>query len=288
MQKFAAVVLLAISILGSKARSHTSELCSGIFRKNNMRITANQLIPTGITREQYDGVLDKIETLYKEEVAAEKGEILAVIRNWGDESVNAYAARSTIRRILIFPGGLARHPQVTRDAFALVACHEMGHHRGGAPLRTTKAWASIEGQADYYANLKCMRRFLADEDNTIVLKDENLDILTKSECESEFTDTNEQLICMRSVVAGKALSRMFRDLSSEDKTADVATPDPLVVLKTSSAHPDTQCRLDTYFNAARCAVPVSEAVSNTSYQDGTCDKTKELNTGSRPRCWFLP
>ena len=29
-------------------------------------------------------------------------------------------------------GGLAGHETITTDAFALVACHELGHHIGGA------------------------------------------------------------------------------------------------------------------------------------------------------------
>lgn len=40
---------------------------------------------------------------------------------------------------------------MTRDGLALVICHELGHHFGGAPKSTVplKKWNSYKGQVDY-------------------------------------------------------------------------------------------------------------------------------------------
>ncbi|MES2857370.1 MAG: hypothetical protein V4692_15980 [Bdellovibrionota bacterium] len=258
---------------------------SGIAPENSRRIPGRQLIPTGISLETYNAVLDKIDHIYSAEIAAEKSGVLAIERLWASEKVNAYALRSGLRRIIVFPGGLARHPEIDRDAFALVACHEIGHHRGGAPIRARNTWASVEGQADYFANLKCMRRFFEDEDNEVVMKNPKLDELTRGECEKEFSSRNDQLACMRSVVAAKGVTMMLRDLAGETTVPDVATPDAHIADATNQSYPGTQCRIDTFLNAARCPVPTSEGVSPLRYQDGTCDQSP-YNTGSRPQCWF--
>ena len=42
-------------------------------------------------------------------------------------------------------GGLARRPEVTKDAFQFVVCHEVGHHLAGWPFAYD--WASNEGQS---------------------------------------------------------------------------------------------------------------------------------------------
>ena len=85
-------------------------------------------------------------------------------------------------------GGLARHKLVTPDGFALVACHEMGHHLGGAPRRG--GWASNEGQSDYYATTKCARRIWAEDNNAAIMQDrisKGLEISEKAqqECDRE-------------------------------------------------------------------------------------------------------
>ena len=62
---------------------------------------------------------------------------------------------------------------ITVDGMALVACHEMGHHMGGAPKIDGwygSSWATNEGGADYYGTLKCARRFFAGDDNASIVK----------------------------------------------------------------------------------------------------------------------
>src|SRR4051812_30887126 len=62
-------------------------------------------------------------------------------------------------------GGLATRPSVTEDVLILIGCHEIGHLMGGEPLKSPGYIISAEGQADYYATLKCARKYFQDEDN---------------------------------------------------------------------------------------------------------------------------
>jgi hypothetical protein len=200
---------------------------------------------------------------------------------------NAMASKWTAKswHISMF-GGMARKPHMTREAFALIACHEIGHHLGGAPH--VKGTVSNEGQADYFATLKCMRRFFADENNEAAIAKLPKSEFVETECTSEFSDRKDQLICIRSSQAGYTLANIMREMRKAESIS-FRTPEKKLAKFMDSKHPAPQCRLDTYFNGARCPVPESEALSHDSFYTGTCDREGEgANTGSRPRCWFNP
>ena len=78
--------------------------------------------------------------------------------------MNAFAKQGASTWEVHMYGGLARHQAVTADGFALVVCHELGHHLGGAPQKVDwfgrLRWASNEGQADYWGTAKCFRKLL--------------------------------------------------------------------------------------------------------------------------------
>lgn len=161
-------ILLILAVVGFSPRTH--RLCSGFLPPNDRRIpvpapsamgeAAGEV--SGMTQKQFNEVLDLVQKIYAPEVAAHGGE-LRIERLWEDATVNASASRAGGLWLLHMYGGLARHPAMTQDGFALVACHEMGHHVGGAPKGGwLMRWASKEGQSDYYANLKCLRRVFTD------------------------------------------------------------------------------------------------------------------------------
>ena len=185
-------------------------------------------------------------------------------------------------------GGLARHELVTADAFALVVCHELGHHLGGAPkVGSASAWASNEGEADYFGTLKCFRRLFESENNEAVIASMAIPTLVKEKCEANFSSIGDQALCMRASMAGKSLALL---LSSLGRSGDVdfSTPDTNVVSSTNNAHPAGQCRLDTYFQGSICDKGISEEVSNESELSGTCNRIDNYDDGVRPLCWFKP
>jgi hypothetical protein len=277
------LVLVALLALSMTASAHGKvRLCQGFLPPNNMFYPES---PTagGIAKADFDEVLDKVQAHYGPIVAA-KGGSLSIVRKWSDGTVNAFAERQGNTWIIEMYGGFARHPAVTKDGFMAVACHEMGHHIGGAPLYRGD-WASIEGQSDYFSTLKCLRRIFEREDNKKVLDTMTLDPEAVRLCKSQHGSQQDELICVRSTMAGLSLAAVLADGGST--MPKLTTPDKSQVNNTYLAHPDAQCRLDTLFEAALCKVPFAQDVSDSEYKVGAC-YTPDHSRGARPRCWFKP
>ena len=177
---------------------------------------------------------------------------------------------------------------VTPDGFALVACHEIGHHLGGAPKISRAKWASNEGESDYFANLKCLRKLFADDDNVRIVEGMNIPSVVKQKCLDQFSDANQAAICMREAMAGQSVSYLFKALMKQSTTPKFDTPDPTVVTQTNDAHPDTQCRMDTYFQGSLCTMGADQQLSDTDPNIGTCSRKFGQTVGTRPLCWFKP
>lgn len=90
---------------------------------------------------------------------------------------NASAQRMGSTWVVNMYGGLARHNEITIDGFALVLCHEIGHHLGGAPkYGGFNTWGTNEGGSDYFATLKCLRRIFQNDDNTKAIENMTIDL----------------------------------------------------------------------------------------------------------------
>lgn len=136
----------------------------------------HELSGTGLKFEEYTEVLDLVEKAYAPIFRAQ-GTTFKIKRSWSDGTPNAQAwcedsdqlyCSGGTAWIEMF-GGLARHPFMTKEAFAIVAVHEIGHHLGGFPFYTGEVM-SCEGQADYYATRKGMRTLgLPSKDGSMVL-----------------------------------------------------------------------------------------------------------------------
>lgn len=270
------------------SHDHTT-LCSGFVPENDMKIPVGLFTAGGITEQQFNFVLDRIERLYKADVER-MGDTLKINRLWSDATVNASAQRSGKTQVLNMYGGLARHQATNIEGFALVACHEFGHHNGGAPKGGGwfgNGWATNEGGSDYYATSKCLRRFFAEDDNAAILAGLDLDPVAEAGCTAQFPNEQDRLICLRTSLAGASVANLFMSLRKETTAPNFGTPDKREVSKMNDQHPDTQCRMDTYFAGMLCVAKESEALSNTDYKTGTCYAPRDI-AGVRPRCWFFP
>lgn len=259
-------------------------VCGGYFPNSTMRIPVGTSKNFGIDRARYDKVLDRIETIFGPRIRALGGQ-LVVERSWNSDEVNASAMRWGNQYIINMYGGLARHPLITEEGFTMVACHEVGHHLGGAPK--TMGWATNEGGSDYYSSLKCMRWFYEGADNEAWAKSVSHDTVAVNQCKAQYPDREDYLICLRSAAGALSIAACFADVDKVANTFRFDTPDPAIVTRTNNGHPDTQCRLDTLFAGAICKAPLSTPVSGSDPKAGSCVQGTDL-LGWRPLCWFKP
>jgi hypothetical protein len=272
-------------VAGVAAYQPTVTLCRGFLPENDLRIEVGSRNDRGINQVEFNSVLDTVEKIYAP-IVAERGATLVISRKWEDATVNAYAQQQGKKWMVSMFGGLARHEAITQDGFALVACHEIAHHLGGAPKM--QGWATIEGQSDYAGNLKCLRQVFANDSSKSFTRPPADDPIAVAACDNAFPAQQDKTICVRGVMAGKSVSALFKQLSNGPKDAQLDTPDPAVVTTMQTSHPKTQCRLDTYFQASQCVRTVSENLSDTDLFAGTCNLKTGQSLGLRPRCWYKP
>lgn len=280
---------LCISFMGTQASiACTVDGSEGIVPENNLYISTNAK-NVSMDEQTFHEVIDKVVAVY-DPIIKEKGGELNVLRNWEDGTVNAYAHRRGGTWNVAMFGGLARHETITPDGFALVVCHEIGHHIGGAPKKASlwSSWATNEGQADYFATLKCLRKVFRNDNNKSIVSKMDVPQVVIDTCEKQFNNTDDQLICQRGAMAGMSTARLFQDLRSQTEAPKFNTPDENVVSRTDHNHPATQCRLDTYYAGAICEVIDNDDVSQRDETKGVCYRAFGVETGARPKCWFAP
>ncbi|GAB4411030.1 MAG: hypothetical protein OHK0056_14630 [Bacteriovoracaceae bacterium] len=261
---------------------------TGIVEHNNLWIPAD-IKNTHMTKEVFSKIIADVKAIY-DDVVDSKGGKLVVVENWDDGTVNAFAKQEGGEWQVHMFGGLARHETVTPDGFALVVCHELGHHLGGAPKKKDffgmVRWATNEGQADYWGSMKCLRKYFATQNNQAVVAKMQIDQDARVKCQSVYSSAEEQAICMRASMAGKSLASLFRSLRGMATEINFNTPDTSKVSTTNDNHPQPQCRLDTYFSGSLCDRDSDEEVSDSDLEQGVCTPSQGYILGTRPGCWF--
>ena len=128
--------------------------------------------------------------------------------------------------------------------YALVACHELGLHLGESPKKIFSdgkvGRPSVEGQADYYATLKCLRRLFRNDDNESKIAGIEVPPVMKNKCsknfKTSFKTSWEIAICIRTGSAGIAVSTISAEILNTQWPA-VESPDPTQVDTTYEGHP---------------------------------------------------
>lgn len=292
MKMFKQGLLIATLVAAVPSIACTPDAREGFVPENNLKISVNAKRTGGISEAQFNAVIDKFEVLYNPIVKTYGGN-LVIERRWDDGTVNAYAQQTGKTWKVSMFGGLARHETITEDGFALVVCHELGHHIGGAPRKISpwsSPWASNEGQADYFANLKCLRRGWENDDNEEIVRSMRTEVpaAVKKACGEQYVWNDDYWMCIRGSMAGLSVSKLFQALRNATVEPKFDTPDTKVVAKTDDNHPAYQCRLDTYFQASLCNVSWHEDVTSNSEVTGTCHGSTGHTKGLRPLCWFKP
>ncbi|HXH31639.1 MAG TPA: hypothetical protein VNJ01_12570 [Bacteriovoracaceae bacterium] len=244
-----------------------------------------------LSKETWDRTLDKIEQIYSQ-VLAPKGLGFKVDKYWDYDEANATVGRDDTSWKIIMLAGYTLHPEVTSDVIALVACHEMGHHLGGTAFyKEGLTWATVEGQADYYATLKCMRRYYEGSDSRKELRGQTVPEVVRQKCSQAWESGDEKFQCMRSAVAALKLMKIHfeedqkSNLQKREFKLSFSTPSRETVTKTVVSYPSDQCRLDTLFQGALCTVDHRIETDDRDPSQGTCSEKTGL-LGTRPNCWY--
>ena len=85
-----------------------------------------------INEEKFNQIIDSIAEFYRDTIEGFGAEFI-IRKQWEDDTVNAFADREGENEeiwVISMFGGLARHKNITPDGFAMVVCHEIGHHIG--------------------------------------------------------------------------------------------------------------------------------------------------------------
>ena len=263
------------------------------LQDNKLRINANNLVQT-----KFNEIIDNVIHRYGPVVAAFGGN-LSANRYWDDSTVNASAEQFGNNWIVNMYGGLARRDEITPDGFAMVVCHELGHHLGGFSFYSDADWAGAEGQADYFALQTCAKDLWANDKEENAKHRASVTTKAKMKCDSIYTKTEEQDICYRSSDASLSLASLLAALG-DDKKPSYETPDLSSVSQTNPYHPAAQCRLDTYLAGFTCLAAMDHRIipgknvkngrnSLEAEQESarySCTNSGGFKDGIRPSCWF--
>ena len=285
MKSFVVVLTLSIS-LGALACGPGGIMGVEIGEENNLWIPENNM-RSGVSKEEFYRVLDVMEKLYAPVVTAAGGQ-LVMEKKWKDGKVNASAQQKGKRWIVTMYGGLARHDVITSDGFALVVCHELGHHLGGYPTNSGNLrWASNEGQSDYFATTKCFRKYVENDDNIQIVASALVPKRVQVFCSLSHDNDVDIAICQRTSMAGLSLATLLNRKKSRTPLS-FHTPQEKRVKRIFNRHPAAQCRLDTYFQGSLCYKGHDEDVSKNDPNQGVCSRLMGDHIGVRPRCWYNP
>lgn len=280
MKSARALIFLFIVGLSSNLYSNTRINC---FPENGMFIPT-YIEGSGITWEQYEEAIKRVQNEYSPDFKS-MGRKLEIISAWRDAEVQAYASSQGKTDQVTVNGGMARFPFMTADALTLVICHELGHHIGGAPQALFYNGKTIEGQADYFATLKCMRRIFSHDDNRRFLSDDTIDPQIRKECKTSFSFEREIAICHRSALASLVMGYVNAGVHRQENPK-FNTPDQTRAEHLFTGHPNSQCRLDTYMAGVFCPVQTSLELSSLDLDIGACSRWYGQKRGVRPLCWY--
>ncbi len=291
MRKSVRTAIAALSLVGTATVAEASFLPPNNLHLQDTNRAAN------MTQAEFNAIIDEAVAYYEPLIKQNFNAKFTVNRRWTDSTVNASATQFFGTWTVNMYGGLARRPETTPDGFALVLCHEIGHHLGGYPF--SSSWAADEGSADYFSTISCARDLWRDQKEKNALSRELIAEYPKSLCDAQWSNEDDQNLCYRSMLGGQSLGKLLAALGGTK--ADFTTPDKSVVKSTNHAHPAGQCRLDTYVAGATCvqefdatAIPGKSLGSSRNSAKAeeasglhTCLRT-DFTVGTRPLCWFKP
>lgn len=259
--------------------------------------------PSNITEPQFKEIIKNIQSTY-EGVVSGLGGKLQITGDWRSETLNAGATQMFGNWRVQITGGLARHPDLTPDGFALIICHELGHHLGGFAFAKDNnpfagVWAASEGQSDYFATQVCARKIWGRDAQTNASFRSKVSPVIKSKCNAVWSSAPEQDLCYRVLAATESMITTMANLMKKP-LPQFDTPDNSTAPSTISGHPAVQCRMDTSLQGALCPALFDEyRIPGKTAPGGpfgleaereaastSCTQYTNYTVGLRPACWY--
>lgn len=241
-----------------------------------------------VSEHDFNKVTGLLYRLYAPAIEAKSGLKFVLVTDWKDATVNAYATRSVDSWNVHINGGIARAKGMTPNSLALIICHEIGHHLGGAPRTFLyDGWPSAEGQADYFATSKCLKKYYAELAREEFELTHGVPEKVILDCNSVYKNLGDLKICVRSQMAALDFADFLNAFPDVRSPVALEGKDSRIVKGTNTNHyPRPQCRFDTLYQGSLCNIHSDVATSDTDAKIGHCND--ESRAGSRPRCWYKP
>lgn len=103
-------------------------------------------------------------------------------------------------------------------------------------------------------------------------------------CEGNQPNGSSQKRCSDIVLASLEVVRIIAELT-HDPEPKIETPDQTIAWLTEQAHPNIQCRLDTFIHGAVCGkVPSGNLLTEIDAVVAACTDRQT----ARPQCWLAP
>lgn len=241
-----------------------------------------------VSKKEILAAWDNITEVYSHEISEKGFQFKVVFTDKSDTGVASINPR--LGPTLYIANRLLKLKPLNQNHMYKVLCHELGHVLGGAPYIEVNlddsSEMSTEGQADYFAASKCLKRIFANQiENekyvTSQISSSQLKRIKKWDCLS----AQCQRIAHVSYQVFKILSpKQFVSLRR------IVLPE-VELTRLEMYHPSSQCRLETMIRGALCPIPAHIPFAPYNQAKGSChrDQIEESHIhGARPRCWFNP
>lgn len=236
-----------------------------------------------ILNEQFDAIIDNVESAFG---INENQERILIHRFWDPNAQSDSAIRFPFLTretpIITITGRIAKERTISEDAFAILVCHEFGHHLAKGPrigLRNLENWSAAEGEADYWATSVCIKTYLRNQLNTpqrvMSHSPHLLDKSLETKCENNYVTPEAIAICYRTLDAIHSLADYFTDHNqSRIDFQSKAPPSSVLIRRFRLDNYRDQCRIETFLAGAFCQLRAESLFQ--------CKNEDDM----RPRCWF--
>jgi hypothetical protein len=203
--------------------------------------------------------------------------------------------------------GVLAVPEVDRDLFTLMTCHEFGHLLGGFPY--SRNGLAFEGQADYFASQVCLKRIWRRENEANDAAGLVLPAPIRNDCDLAWQSAADRALCYRisktALESGGATRALFKHFGLRpgnfhgiDSLRNVGKP----VEYTNENHPNINCRVRTLLNGALCSVEFDEGnipgldlletkdiqrMTEAAHSYACHASPGSPFDASRPSCWYI-